>query len=209
MILTEIKVETSSSSAAIRVIGRYAVDTIGIPKREVIVERAHSSRMSMRSDRKGGHQVYIALGLHLPRGTRRLRHVLRRRTFATGTPDNIGEASASSRTGHSAEPGTQYMRTFHTGGVASADDFTQGLRALRNSSKRVAEGIGHQRDQRRDSHRRQQKRARRLSPYEDGDAERYLIRLAATQGCGLQRGRGGRRAHRSSVTRTIPQVQGC
>ncbi|MEG1524770.1 MAG: DNA-directed RNA polymerase subunit beta' [Clostridia bacterium] len=48
--------------------------------------------------------------------------------LATGAPVNIGEAVGIIAAQAIGEPGTQLtMRTFHTGGVASADDITQGL----------------------------------------------------------------------------------
>ncbi len=48
--------------------------------------------------------------------------------LATGQPVNIGEAVGIIAAQAIGEPGTQLtMRTFHTGGVASADDITQGL----------------------------------------------------------------------------------
>ena len=48
--------------------------------------------------------------------------------LATGQPVDIGEAVGIIAAQAIGEPGTQLtMRTFHTGGVASADDITQGL----------------------------------------------------------------------------------
>ena len=49
--------------------------------------------------------------------------------LATGTADrHVGEAVGIIAAQSIGEPGTQLtMRTFHTGGVASADDITQGL----------------------------------------------------------------------------------
>ena len=50
------------------------------------------------------------------------------RSLATGTIVDIGEAVGIIAAQSIGEPGTQLtMRTFHTGGVASADDITQGL----------------------------------------------------------------------------------
>ena len=54
--------------------------------------------------------------------------------LATGTPVNIGEAVGIIAAQSIGEPGTQLtMRTFHTGGVAGADDITQGLPARRGA----------------------------------------------------------------------------
>src|SRR5699024_5832904 len=50
------------------------------------------------------------------------------RNLATGKPVNIGESVGIIAAQSIGEPGTQLtMRTFHTGGVAAADDITQGL----------------------------------------------------------------------------------
>src|SRR4029079_14937978 len=50
------------------------------------------------------------------------------RSLATGTMVDIGEAVGIIAAPSIGEPGTQLtMRTFHTGGVASADDIPQGL----------------------------------------------------------------------------------
>ncbi|MCU1570070.1 MAG: rpoC [Naasia sp.] len=50
------------------------------------------------------------------------------RSLATGNLVDIGEAVGINAAQSIGEPGTQLtMRTFHTGGVASADDITQGL----------------------------------------------------------------------------------
>ena len=48
--------------------------------------------------------------------------------LATGTPVTVGEAVGIIAAQSIGEPGTQLtMRTFHTGGIASAEDITQGL----------------------------------------------------------------------------------
>ena len=48
--------------------------------------------------------------------------------LATGKPVNVGEAVGVIAAQSIGEPGTQLtMRTFHTGGIASAEDITQGL----------------------------------------------------------------------------------
>ncbi len=50
------------------------------------------------------------------------------RSLATGKLVDIGEAVGIIAAQSIGEPGTQLtMRTFHTGGVASAEDITQGL----------------------------------------------------------------------------------
>ncbi len=59
------------------------------------------------------------------------------RSLATGKLVDIGEAVGIIAAQSIGEPGTQLtMRTFHTGGVASADDITQGLpRVVRSCSR--------------------------------------------------------------------------
>ncbi|HBN81070.1 MAG TPA: hypothetical protein DD433_06800, partial [Ruminococcaceae bacterium] len=48
--------------------------------------------------------------------------------LATGGPVTVGESVGIIAAQSIGEPGTQLtMRTFHTGGVASAEDITQGL----------------------------------------------------------------------------------
>ena len=57
-----------------------------------------------------------------------MRPVLRRATWQPDGKVDIGEAVGIIAAQAIGEPGTQLtMRTFHTGGVASADDITQGL----------------------------------------------------------------------------------
>ena len=59
---------------------------------------------------------------------RRVRQVLRRQPGHTATPVDVGEAVGIIAAQSIGEPGTQLtMRTFHTGGVASGEDITQGL----------------------------------------------------------------------------------
>jgi hypothetical protein len=56
--------------------------------------------------------------------------------LATGEPAVGGEAVGIMAAQSIGEPGTQLtMRTFHTGGIASGDDITQGLPRLKNCSK--------------------------------------------------------------------------
>ena len=58
----------------------------------------------------------------------RMRPVLRTLGLASNVLVDIGEAVGIIAAQSIGEPGTQLtMRTFHTGGVASADDITQGL----------------------------------------------------------------------------------
>ena len=67
-------------------------------------------------------------GAHLRIQARRLRQVLRREPGHRSTRSTVGEAVGIIAAQSIGEPGTQLtMRTFHTGGVASAEDITQGL----------------------------------------------------------------------------------
>ena len=98
--------------------------------------------------------------------------------LATGTPVNIGEAVGIIAAQAIGEPGTQLtMRTFHTGGVASAEDITQGLpRVEELFEARKPKGLAviseiygtvHIDDSK--------KRREALVTNEDGEAESYLI----------------------------------
>lgn len=64
------------------------------------------------------------------------------RNLATGKNVDVGEAVGTIAAQSIGEPGTQLtMRTFHTGGVAGADDITQGLPRVRSCSKHVNRNI--------------------------------------------------------------------
>ncbi|MBS4751912.1 DNA-directed RNA polymerase subunit beta' [Nocardioides sp. zg-ZUI104] len=67
------------------------------------------------------------------------------RSLATGKLVDIGEAVGIIAAQSIGEPGTQLtMRTFHTGGVASADDITQGLpRVVELFEARTPKGVTH------------------------------------------------------------------
>ena len=58
--------------------------------------------------------------------------------MANGDTVNIGEAVGIIAAQSIGEPGTQLtMRTFHTGGIASAEDITQGLPRVESCSRAV------------------------------------------------------------------------
>ncbi len=88
---------------------------------------------------------------HLPCKHRRLHQVLWLRYLANGEPVTVGEAVGIIAAQSIGEPGTQLtMRTFHTGGIASAEDITQGLprvEELFESAQAKAPGH-HERDRR-------------------------------------------------------------
>ena len=65
--------------------------------------------------------------------------------LATGDAVEVGEAVGTIAAQSIGEPGTQLtMRTFHTGGVASNTDITQGLPRVKKSLKpAIQRGSGH------------------------------------------------------------------
>ncbi|MCL1831520.1 MAG: DNA-directed RNA polymerase subunit beta' [Oscillospiraceae bacterium] len=112
-----------------RLLGRYLVEDVKDKKKKVIVSK---DRLITDADAK----AIIAAG----RGVVAIRSVLTCEaeqgvcakcygaSLANGKPINIGEAVGIIAAQSIGEPGTQLtMRTFHTGGIASADDITQGL----------------------------------------------------------------------------------
>ena len=113
-----------------RIRGRVSVDEIRDPKTgEVIVEK-NSLIDAIKADRivkAGIDKVQIRTIL-----TCKSEHGVCAKCYganmATGLPVDIGEAVGVIAAQSIGEPGTQLtMRTFHTGGVATADDITQGL----------------------------------------------------------------------------------
>jgi DNA-directed RNA polymerase subunit beta' len=112
-----------------RLVGRYLVDTLYDETGAVLVDNDH---LMTPADA----EKIIGAGIK----TVRIRSVLQCRAkhgvcgkcyganLANGLPTNIGEAVGVIAAQSIGEPGTQLtMRTFHTGGIASADDITQGL----------------------------------------------------------------------------------
>ena len=131
MVITEIKdgnklIEPLRS----RVIGRYAVETVKHPDTgEVIAEAGEliSYEQAEAIEQAGIKSVYCRT-VFTCRAERGICAKCYGANLATGTPVNIGEAVGIIAAQAIGEPGTQLtMRTFHTGGVASADDITQGL----------------------------------------------------------------------------------
>ena len=131
MVITEIKdgnklIEPLRS----RVIGRYAVETVKHPDTgEVIAEAGEliSYEQAEAIEQAGIKSVHCRT-VFTCRAERGICAKCYGANLATGTPVNIGEAVGIIAAQAIGEPGTQLtMRTFHTGGVASADDITQGL----------------------------------------------------------------------------------
>lgn len=113
-----------------RIIGRYTVDDIINPNTGEVIARANemvNESQAFMVEECGIKSVKIRSAL-----TCRLKHGICAKCYgknmATGEPVNIGEAVGTIAAQSIGEPGTQLtMRTFHTGGVASTEDITQGL----------------------------------------------------------------------------------
>ncbi|MEA4914061.1 MAG: DNA-directed RNA polymerase subunit beta' [Christensenella sp.] len=181
MVLTEIKdgnklIEPLRS----RVIGRYAVDAVKHPETgEVIVEAGTLiSYEQAEAIEKAGLKSVHCRSVFTCRAERGVCAKCYGANLATGTPVNIGEAVGIIAAQAIGEPGTQLtMRTFHTGGVASADDITQGLPRVEElfearKPKGLAviseiNGVIHIDDSK--------KRREAVVTNEDGEAESYLI----------------------------------
>ncbi len=117
-----------------RITGRYVAETIVDPDTKEVVIKANCLCTNDRAPK-----VIKALG-KLGRDSIRIRTVLTCRSkvgvcakcyganMATRTPVQVGEAVGIIAAQSIGEPGTQLtMRNFHTGGVASNQDITQGL----------------------------------------------------------------------------------
>lgn len=115
---------------ATRIEGRYAARDIIHPETgDVLVERNEmiSHDMASHIEEVGITKVPIrsVLTCDSPKG---LCSRCYGRNLATGGPATVGEAVGIMAAQSIGEPGTQLtMRTFHLGGIASADDITQGL----------------------------------------------------------------------------------
>ena len=113
-----------------RVIGRYTVEPVVDPATgEVIVE---ADRMityeQAETIEKAGIQSVVCRSVFTCRSDHGVCAKCYGANLATGSYVNIGEAVGIIAAQAIGEPGTQLtMRTFHTGGVASAEDITQGL----------------------------------------------------------------------------------
>ena len=113
-----------------RVIGRYTVEPVLHPETgEVIVEAGEMiSFEQAEAIGKAGVTSVVCRSVFTCRADHGVCAKCYGANLATGTPVNIGEAVGIIAAQAIGEPGTQLtMRTFHTGGVASAEDITQGL----------------------------------------------------------------------------------
>ncbi len=112
-----------------RILGRYAAEDILDKKGNVIVAKNHMITPS-RADaviKSGAKEVKIRTALTCQSETG-ICSKCYGANMATGQAVQVGEAVGIIAAQSIGEPGTQLtMRTFHTGGVATADDITQGL----------------------------------------------------------------------------------
>jgi DNA-directed RNA polymerase subunit beta' len=117
-------------SLAERIIGRYTNKKVIHPEtKEVIIDKNQlvTEQIADKIEKAGITAVEIRTTLTCKTEN----GVCQRcygRNLATSNPAEIGEAVGIMAAQSIGEPGTQLtMRTFHTGGVASGDDITQGL----------------------------------------------------------------------------------
>jgi DNA-directed RNA polymerase subunit beta' len=113
-----------------RLIGRYSAEDIIDPETgEVIVEKNTmlNDKTANRIVKAGIEKVKIRSVLTCQARDGICAHCYGA-NLANGEPVNVGEAVGIVAAQSIGEPGTQLtMRTFHTGGIASAEDITQGL----------------------------------------------------------------------------------
>ena len=112
-----------------RVIGRYAVEPVVHPETGEVLVNAGDLISFEQSEaiEKAGVKSVTCRSVFTCRAEHGICAKCYGANLATGTPVNIGEAVGIIAAQAIGEPGTQLtMRTFHTGGVASADDITQG-----------------------------------------------------------------------------------
>ena len=113
-----------------RIIGKYVIDDVVNPTTGEIIcpgDTMINDDIAKEIVKAGIDKLYMRTVL-----TCRSEHGVCCKCYgsnmATGKPVNLGEAVGVIAAQSIGEPGTQLtMRTFHTGGVATADDITQGL----------------------------------------------------------------------------------
>ncbi len=163
-----------------RVIGRVTVEPVIHPETgEVIVEAGQMiSFEQSEAIEKAGVTSVTCRSIFTCRAEHGVCAKCYGANLATGKPVNIGEAVGIIAAQAIGEPGTQLtMRTFHTGGVATAEDITQGLpRVEELFEARKPKGLAviseiagkvHIDDSK--------KRRETIVSNEDGEAETYLI----------------------------------
>ena len=113
-----------------RIIGKYVIDDVVDPNTGELIchgDTMINDDLAREIVKAGIDRLYMRTVL-----TCRSEHGVCCKCYgsnmATGKPVNLGEAVGVIAAQSIGEPGTQLtMRTFHTGGVATADDITQGL----------------------------------------------------------------------------------
>ena len=113
-----------------RIIGKYVIDDVINPQTGELIchgDTMINDDLAREIVKAGIDKLYMRTVL-----TCRSEHGVCCKCYgsnmATGKPVNLGEAVGVIAAQSIGEPGTQLtMRTFHTGGVATADDITQGL----------------------------------------------------------------------------------
>ena len=113
-----------------RIIGKYVIDDVIHPTTGELIVKGDTmitDNVAKQIVAAGINQLYMRTVL-----TCRSEHGVCAKCYgsnmATGKPVQLGEAVGVIAAQSIGEPGTQLtMRTFHTGGVATADDITQGL----------------------------------------------------------------------------------
>ena len=181
MILTEIKDGNKLiEPLKARVVGRYAVEPIKHPETGEVIVAADEMVSYEQAEliEKAGIKSAHCRSVFTCRAERGVCAKCYGANLATGELVNIGEAVGIIAAQAIGEPGTQLtMRTFHTGGVASADDITQGLPRVEElfearKPKGLAviseiNGVMHIDDTK--------KRREAVVTNEEGEAESYLI----------------------------------
>ena len=113
-----------------RILGRYAVEDIVHPETGEVICKGNemiTEEMANAIEKAGIERVQIRTALTC-KAKDGICAKCYGKNMANGRPVNIGEAVGIIAAQSIGEPGTQLtMRTFHTGGVATADDITQGL----------------------------------------------------------------------------------
>ncbi len=180
-----------------RVIGRYTVDPVVHPETgEVIVDAdTMISYEQAEAIEKAGVTGVVCRSVFTCRAEHGVCAKCYGANLATGSNVNIGESVGIIAAQAIGEPGTQLtMRTFHTGGVATAEDITQGLpRVEELFEARKPKGIAviteisgtvHIDDSK--------KRREAVISNEDGESESYLIpfgsKLKVSEGDAVEAG---------------------
>ena len=163
-----------------RIIGRYAVEDVIHPETgECIVKSGEMiSFEQAEAVEKAGITSVICRSVFTCRADHGVCAKCYGANLANGNPVDIGEAVGIIAAQAIGEPGTQLtMRTFHTGGVASAEDITQGLpRVEEIFEARKPKGLAVITEINGTVHiDNSKKRREAVVSNEDGESESYLI----------------------------------